>query len=83
MENRSSYPKDPDYLTHGFEYQQHSAPSAHRHSAEQPNAGPRSALLCNGTANRSRQDLKECPQNNNVLEESRHDRKGAFSKCDG
>lgn len=71
MENRSSYSKEPDYLIPGFEYQQHSAPSA-----EQPNAGPRLALLCNGTANRSQQDLKEVPQNNNMLEE----RKGAFPK---
>lgn len=82
MENRSSsYSKDPDYLAHRFEYQQHAAPSAHRHPAEQPNAGPRSPLLCNGTANGSR-DVKEFPQNNNMVEESQHDRKGAFSKRD-
>ncbi|TWW61778.1 Leucine-rich repeats and immunoglobulin-like domains protein 1 [Takifugu flavidus] len=56
MENRSSYSKDPDYLTHGFEYQQHSAPSAHYHSAEQHDTGPRSTSLCNGTANRIQQD---------------------------
>lgn len=71
MENRSSYSKDPDYLTHGFEYQQHPAPSAHYHSAEQ-----HATSLCNGTANRIHQDLKEFPQNNNLLEGSQHDREG-------
>lgn len=66
LENRSSYPKDPDYATHGFEYQQqHPAPPAHRHSGEPPAAAP----LCNGTASR-----KEVPQNNN------RDRKGAWSR---
>lgn len=82
MENRSSYSKDPDYLTHGFEYQQCSAPSAQDRSAEPSSAGPRSAALCNGTATKSRQDVSEVPQNNNMLEESQHDRKGEFSKCD-
>lgn len=80
MENRSSYPKDPDYLTHGFEYQQHPAPSAHYRSAEQHDAAPRSTSLCNGTANRIQQDVQEFPQNNNLLEESQHDRKGTFLK---
>lgn len=78
MENRSSYSKDPDYLTHGFEYQQHSAPSARYHSAEQHDTAPRSTSLCNGTANRIQPDIKEFPQNNNLLEESQHDRKGTF-----
>lgn len=73
MENRSSYSKDPDYLTHGFEYQQQSAPLVQRHSAD---TGPRSTSLCNGTANRIQRDVKEFPQNNNVLEESPSDRKG-------
>lgn len=71
LENRSSYPKDPDYMMHGFEYQQHLAPPAYRHSGEPPAAAP----LCNGTASRSRQDGKEVPQNNN------RDRKGAWSRC--
>lgn len=78
LENRSSYSKDPDYLTHGFEYQQRSAPSAQGRYAEPPGVGPRSATLCNGTASRSQQDVSEAPQNNNLLEESQHDRNGAF-----
>lgn len=77
MENHSRYSKDPDYLTHGFEYQQHSAPSAHYHSAEQHDTGPRSTSLCNGTANRIQQEF---PQNNNSLEGSPPDRKGRFLK---
>lgn len=76
MENRSSYSKDPDYLTHGFEYQQCPAVLC---SAEPSSAGPRSAALCNGTATKSRQDVSEVPQNN-MLEKSQHDRKGEFSK---
>lgn len=80
MENRGSYSKEPDYLTHGFEYRQQSAAP----SAERPDvAPPRSALLCNGTANNSPQDLKEVPQNNNVLEESQHERKGRFFQVRG
>lgn len=69
MENCGGYSKEPDYLTHGFEYQQ------------QQSGGPRSAPLCNGTANGSPQGPK-VPQNNNVLEESQHERKGVFSRCE-
>lgn len=76
MENRSSYSKDPDYLTHGFEYQQQSAPLVQRHLAEQRDTGPRSTSVCNGSANRIQRDVKEFPQNNNMLEEGPSDRKG-------
>lgn len=77
MENRSSYSKDPDYMTQGLEYQQHPAPPApQRHSGEQPNA----ASLWNGSATRSRQDGREVHQNNN--REGQHHTTGGFSRRD-
>lgn len=82
MENRNSYSKDPDYLSHEFrpvagtEYQrQDSEPPAYSHcnTLEQQDTELHKAHLCNGTSNGFQKDVQgdTFPNKHNMLHPDR------------